>query len=1003
VGACLAMLVLPLASGLILPAIPAAAATSLTVGTNTSTFREPVAPHALHVVGEVSNAPNSDSARFVRVTCTLYDASNTVLTFETTGTAADILLGGETSPFDALFLSPPASVDHYTCVLASGPATTTVANHHFTTTVTNVAPGSEGLQHVTGTVTNNNDVASEDLTVILTYYDSAHLVIDEGTVAIDGPVAAGATVTFHAVANNPAWDGINSAAMTEALTPAVSLTPSVTFADQIRGTTSGPMTATVSNVGTGDLHLPANAVSLAGSDPGSFAITADTCSGKVVAPDASCTVSVTFTPMGVRSLSALLQVADDVSGSPQSVLLSGNGLSRAAISAAPSPLVFGSQLVNSSSNQVITLSSSGLSDAPASITAIGLDSTTDFTANTSACAPSGFPTALMAAGTSCAITITFTPSDVGTRTATLTITAVDGDGHAARFSPIQIQVTGNGTLASSHVDKSQLAFGSIAVNTTSDSQAVRLTSTGTGPLIVSKIETTGDFTETNNCGPFPASLATDQFCTINVTFAPLSPGPKAGSLRITDNAAGGTPPVGLSGTGVAATTFYFAEGFTGTGFTESLFILTPSQSGTATIDYYTEQGHQPTIVQAVTAGHVFVEDVNHDVGAGHQVSARVILTVPGVVERGIHFNNGSWHGSTDKVGASQAATEWDFAEGSTLSIFAEFLSIQNPNPSPVVVDLTYGTDIGKHPVKTLTVAANTRITIVVGLGDTNDNPNCDALTTCGVGGGVTGVSVQLKSRTLPIVAERPFYVNNYSFGYGPIRDGHDAFGANGAATTWNFAEGTTLGGFNEYLTLQNPGLTAATVTLKYLYDLGTKIVTVNVPAQSRVTALVFDAAHLGVGRGYVGVSTVITSTQPIVAERPMYIYFNFGSGPVAGADVVVGATGLGTLFGFAAASTAAGDNDYLTIQNSGSIDANLTVDYYTASGKVSKTFKVLANSRHTVLVFSDNGEGVGPGFSPLGIVISSDQPVLVEKPTYSANTATFGATDTTGYTPPGGF
>jgi hypothetical protein len=170
-----------------------------------------------------------------------------------------------------------------------------------------------------------------------------------------------------------------------------------------------------------------------------------------------------------------------------------------------------------------------------------------------------------------------------------------------------------------------------------------------------------------------------------------------------------------------------------------------------------------------------------------------------------------------------------------------------------------------------------------------------------------------------------------------------------------------------------------------------------------VTALVFDAAHLGVGRGYVGVSTVITSTQPIVAERPMYIYFNFGSGPVAGADVVVGATGLGTLFGFAAASSAAGDNDYLTIQNSGSIDANLTVDYYTASGKVSKTFKVLANSRHTVLVFSDNGEGVGPGFSPLGIVISSDQPVLVEKPTYSANTATFGATDTTGYTPPGGF
>ena len=999
IGTCLALLVLPVSAALVLP-IPAAAATGLSLGANSSLFREPITPTTtvVHIFGEVSNALGSDNARYVRVSCTLFGPSpgNAILQTETAGTSADILQASETSPFDVFFPAPPASVDHYSCALSGGAPTTTVANHKFTTTVTNVYSGGDGLPHVAGTVTNNNDVASSDLTVILTFYNSAGTVIDEGTTALEGPVASGTTVPFDTIRHDVAWDGIHWAAMTEALSPWVSLSPPVTFADQIRYTASPPTTVTVSNVGTGDLHLPANALSLAGNDPGDFATTADACSTKVVAPGGSCTVGVTFNPGDVRAFSALLMVADDASGTPQSLLLSGNGLSRAAIVAAPAPLIFGSQLVATSSFQTLTLSSSGLSDAPATITGIGLDSLTDFTADAGACAPIGFPAPPMAAGSSCPITITFTPSTTGLRMATLTINAVDANGHTARFSPLQIQVSGTGTLATASVDKSQLAFGPLAVNTTSDPQAVKLTSTGTGPLLISKIDTTGDFAQTNDC---PPSLNAPSFCTISVTFTPQSPGSKIGSLRITDNAAGGTPSIVLTGTGVAGTNFYFAEGFTGSGFTETLSILTPTQSGSATIDYYTEQGHQPTLVKTLTAGHVFVEDVNADLGAGHQVSARVILSVPGVVERVIHFNNGSWFGSNDNVGVNQPATEWDFAEGSTLSAFAEFLSIQNPNPSAVTLDLNYATDQGKHPVKTLSVAANTRITVVVGLGDLNPNPDCLPLTTCGVGGGVIGVSVQVKSRSLPIVAERPMYVNHYSFGYGPIADGHDAFGANAASTTWNFAEGNTIGGFNEYLTLQNPGLNAAVVTLKYLYDLGTKIVTVNVPAQSRVTALVFDTAHLGVGRGYVGVSTVITSTQPIVAERPMYMYFNFGSGPVAGAHDVVGATVLGTLFGFASASTLTGDNDYLTIQNPGSVDANITVAYYTPT-LVTKTFKVLANSRHTVLIFASNGEGVGPNIAPLGIVVTSDHPVLVEKPTYSANSAEYGATDTMGYSPP---
>ena len=109
------------------------------------------------------------------------------------------------------------------------------------------------------------------------------------------------------------------------------------------------------------------------------------------------------------------------------------------------------------------------------------------------------------------------------------------------------------------------------------------------------------------------------------------------------------------------------------------------------------------------------------------------------------------------------------------------------------------------------------------------------------------------------------------------------------------------------------------------------------------------------------------------------------------------------MFGFAFASTVAGCNDYLTIQNPNGVIANVTIEYETPAGKITKHLTVLANIRHTVLVFSDNGEGIGPGYAVLGIVVSSDQPVMVEKPTYSANAGTYGATDTMGYTPAGGF
>jgi hypothetical protein len=129
---------------------------------------------------------------------------------------------------------------------------------------------------------------------------------------------------------------------------------------------------------------------------------------------------------------------------------------------------------------------------------------------------------------------------------------------------------------------------------------------------------------------------------------------------------------------------------------------------------------------------------------------------------------------------------------------------------------------------------------------------------------------------------------------------------------------------------------------------------------------------------------------------------DFGSGPVAGATEVVGSTSLGSTFGFAHASTVAGENDYLTIQNPGSQATTVTIVYYgSSSGQTVKTVGVGANQRVTVKVF-DPASGVGVGQNELGIVLSSTQPILVEKPSYST-IGTGGATDAIGYSPKGWF
>jgi hypothetical protein len=94
-----------------------------------------------------------------------------------------------------------------------------------------------------------------------------------------------------------------------------------------------------------------------------------------------------------------------------------------------------------------------------------------------------------------------------------------------------------------------LTFPSQNVNTTSASQAVTLSNTGSAALSISSIASSAQYAQTNNCPISPSTLAVNSVCTINVTFTPTAGGTQSGSISVTDSAVGSPQVISLTGTG----------------------------------------------------------------------------------------------------------------------------------------------------------------------------------------------------------------------------------------------------------------------------------------------------------------------------------------------------------------------------------------------------------------------------------------------------------------------
>ena len=321
--------------------------------------------------------------------------------------------------------------------------------------------------------------------------------------------------------------------------PAVSLSPSsLSFAGQAVGSSSAAQSVTLTNSGTAALSI--SGIAITGANAADFG-QSNTCPASL-AVNASCSISVTFSPSAGGARAATVSITDNVPGSPQTIALSGTGAT-SAVSLSPSSVSFGSVALGArSAAKSLTLTNSGTAPLAVSGVAVTGANAGDF-AETNNCP---VPPATLAVSATCTLSVTFSPTASGSRAATVQIT--DNAADSPQSAPLS--GTGVGLAPAVSLAPASLSFGSQQVGSTSSAQSITLTNSGNAALAISSIAVSGsnagDFAQTNTC---PASLAAGASCSIAVTFAPTATGARTASVQVTDNAGDSPESVSLSGSG----------------------------------------------------------------------------------------------------------------------------------------------------------------------------------------------------------------------------------------------------------------------------------------------------------------------------------------------------------------------------------------------------------------------------------------------------------------------
>jgi hypothetical protein len=438
------------------------------------------------------------------------------------------------------------------------------------------------------------------------------------------PAAHGAKLFWAAVWSLFFLLAFGSSALAQA-----SLSPStLSFGTVALGEESISKTSILKNKQTVPLKISSILIS-GGTAPGDFAQSGNCpISPNTLGAGLSCSITVIFTPTGLGTQTASLTVTDGASNSPQSIALQGTGIS--PVTLLPAALPFGVQAEGTTS-AAKTATLKNVQTAPLTISHIAISGTASTDYAWSGNCPVSPNT--LGAGLSCSVTVTFTPTSLGTRMASLTVT--DG----ASNSPQSIALQGTGT-APVTVAPTSRTFASRLVGTTSTTQTVTVINDLSTELLISSVIASGDFAvASNTCG---SAISAGVKCTIGLTFTPTRVGPRQGTLTISDNAFGSPSLVSLSGTGndlgLNSISVTPAEPWISAGKTQQ-FVATGHLTNGTTQDLtpYVTWGSDQSDVATITSGGLATgltpatSSISARVG-GVSGSAALTVTEPGLIE-----------------------------------------------------------------------------------------------------------------------------------------------------------------------------------------------------------------------------------------------------------------------------------------------------------------------------------------------------------------------------------
>ncbi len=253
------------------------------------------------------------------------------------------------------------------------------------------------------------------------------------------------------------------------------------------------------------------------------------------------TATISGTPdTAAQALAFTVKVTDSANQSASQAYTVSILLEPDTLTLSPASLSFAPQLMGTSSGaQTETVTNTGTSGVEISGIALTGTNAADFS-QTNTCGSS------LAAGANCTFTVTFTASQVGPRSASITITdSTVGSPHAVSLNGVGLTSGPNATWSAT-----SMTLAPQLVGATSPAQSITLSNYGTTAVNITGITVTANFGETDNCSSSLASVAS---CTVNVTSTPSAVGVYTGTLSVTDNAPGSPQTVSLHGAGSTGT------------------------------------------------------------------------------------------------------------------------------------------------------------------------------------------------------------------------------------------------------------------------------------------------------------------------------------------------------------------------------------------------------------------------------------------------------------------